>query len=143
MLLKGEKRQPTNTSSLLLLANRHMKHFSSAKFKKEAKLHSIQFFHSCSFTFKTRSKVLICNFIVTILVNRSQAVPTQGSINSGSEKGALAVSFTSNACTIKQATDNHCLFWNSVLSTEVTINMKGGKDPWVFLPLQRWKVEVG
>lgn len=67
-----------------------------------------------------------------MLVNRSQAVPTQGSINSGSEKGALAVSFTSNARTIKQATDPHCLSGlsgNSVLSTEDMIRMKGGKDP--------------
>lgn len=70
------------------------------------------------------------NFIVTMLMNRSQAAPTRGSINSGSEKGALAVSFTSNACAIKQATDSHCLFClsgNSVLSTVNMIRMKGGK----------------
>lgn len=67
-----------------------------------------------------------------MLVSRSQAVPTQGSINSGSEKRALAISFTSNACAIEQATDSHCLFClsgNSVLSTEDKIGMKGGKDP--------------
>lgn len=47
---------------------------------------------------------------MTILVNRSQAVPAQGSLNSGSEKGALAASSTSTAYTIKQATDSHDLF---------------------------------
>lgn len=83
---------------------------------------------------------------MTISVNRSQAVPTQGSINSGSEKGALTVSSTSKACTIKQATDSHglfCISGNSVLNKENMVRMKGERDHGVFLPLQCWKVEAG
>lgn len=62
-------------------------------------------------------------------------------MDTGSEKGAPSVSFTSNALTIKQATDSHCLFClsrNCVFNTE-EIRKKGGKDPLVFLPLQCWK----
>lgn len=96
-LYKKKTQQLTTTSSLRLLASRHMKHFSSDKLRKAANLPSTQFFHLCPFIFTTRSKVFKCNFIVMMLVNRSQAVPPQGSINSGPEKGALSVSFTSNA----------------------------------------------
>lgn len=47
------------------------------------------------------------------------------------KKGALAVSSTSNAYTIKQATDSHglfCISGNSVLNKENMVRMKGGKD---------------
>lgn len=68
---------------------------------------------------------------MTILVKRSQAVPPQGPLHCSSEKGALAASSTSNAYTIKQATDSHDLFGilgNSVLNRENMVRVKGEKD---------------